>query len=148
MSAGDVMDGGAVPHDGQTVETAAGEEIVRLHRIIERWLHGPAGEDDFEPFSDALASGFTMVVPDGALLDRERVVADVRAVRGSEPGLEIHIHDVAVVAADASVVVATYREEHRGSASDRSRHATVVFVRDEHALTGLRWRHLHETWAS
>ncbi|WP_165367459.1 DUF4440 domain-containing protein [Phytoactinopolyspora endophytica] len=139
----------AATRDSNSDTVAARGEIIRLHRIIERWLSGRASldGDEFGGFRDVLAPAFTMVDPDGALVDRERVLEAVQAAHGTEPTIEIRIHDIALVAADAETVVATYREEHRGATSGRSqRQATATFIREHRAPHGLRWRHLHETW--
>ncbi|NEE01946.1 DUF4440 domain-containing protein [Phytoactinopolyspora halotolerans] len=134
-----------------TDEQAVQDEVVRLHRIIQRWLSGRATPDDpdFDAFCAAQGAGFTLVMPEGRTLHREDVLEMVRAAHGVEPAIEIRIHDVTVVAADADVVVATYREEHRGTAAEHiERLATAVFTRDGDTPHGLRWRHLHETWAT
>jgi hypothetical protein len=143
----------AVPEETALDDTAAREEIVRLHRIIERWLSGRARVDgpDLDEFRAALAPGFTMVDPDGDVGQRDEVLAMVRAAHGVQPTIKIRICDVALVASDAArstVVVARYREDHHGTTAQRPcRFATVVFIRDDHAPHGPRWKHLHETWA-
>ncbi|MEU4579946.1 NmrA family NAD(P)-binding protein [Nonomuraea sp. ATR24] len=113
-----------------------GAEIVRHHRVIERWLAGTGG---FEAFAEAHAPDFTLVTPDGQALSRERVLAEVAAARGADPGLRVEIRDARVVAGSGPLVVAAYEEWQRG----RGRRATAVLRREGGAL---RWAHLHETW--
>ncbi|WP_053175232.1 NmrA family NAD(P)-binding protein [Nonomuraea sp. SBT364] len=119
-------------------EWMVGAEIVRHHRVIEGWLAGTGG---FEAFEGAHAPGFTMVTPGGEVLSRERMLAEVAAARGADPGLRVEIRDARVIAEAGPLVVAAYEEWQRG----RGRRATAVLRREDGAL---RWTHLHETWIS
>jgi hypothetical protein len=120
-------------------------EVVRLHVLIEGLLTG--ADRDVTEFVRAHAADFTLTEPGGRTWDRAEVSAMIEGARGAVPGLRIAIEDVRVVAADGAFVAATYREAHtRADGSGDVRAATVVFVREESAPYGLRWRHLHETW--
>lgn len=114
-------------------------EVVRHHEVIERWLAGTAPRASFGRFAEAHAPGFTLAAPDGRLLSRAEVLAEVEAAYGRRPDARIEIRDVTVVAAAAGVVVARYEEwQHT-----EGRRATVVL---DHGPAGPRWLHLHETW--
>ncbi|MBB2909393.1 hypothetical protein FHS43_000639 [Streptosporangium becharense] len=129
-------------------EAACRAEIVRLHGVIERWLSGeaPRTPEEFAAFADAHGPGFTMVEPDGTVLDRERVLTTVESAYGTSPGLVIEIREVQLVAVGGPLLVATYRESHR--AGGAARRSTVVLLRDPAAPGGFLLRHLHETWVS
>ncbi|MBB5081430.1 DUF4440 domain-containing protein [Nonomuraea endophytica] len=116
----------------------AREEVVRHHRVIERWLSGEPGQE-FAEFERAHADAFTLTGPDGRTLEREQVMRQVRDLRGAAPGLRIEIRDVRVVAESGPLLVAAYQEWQEGGA----RRSTVVFRR---AGEELRWLHLQETW--
>lgn len=133
-----------------TDEQRCEEAVVALHRTIEAWLTGRAAREPevFATFADAHASGFTMVTPDGVLLGRDELLAGFEAAHGSAPGLTVRITDVTVLRSGAGSVAATYLEHQDGSSGSSTRRATVLFDRDEAAATGLRSRHLHETWTA
>lgn len=116
-------------------------EIVRHHEVIRRWLAGTMPRSDFGAFADAHAPGFTMVRPDGSALDRDRVLEWVREAYGTVPGIVIEISDVALVAEEGALAVASYAERRSTGPAIRS---TVVFRRG----SGLAWLHLHETIVS
>ncbi|MGW2150868.1 hypothetical protein ACWCOT_41620 [Nonomuraea bangladeshensis] len=60
-------------------------EVVRHHQVIEQWLAGRAPRAAFDLFSAAHAPGFTMVAPDGRLLSRGDVLAEVEPAYGGRP---------------------------------------------------------------
>ncbi|MFI6790501.1 DUF4440 domain-containing protein [Nonomuraea sp. NPDC050383] len=113
-------------------------EVARHHQLIERWLAGTVPRDAFAGFAGAHAPAFTLAAPDGRLLSRAEVLAEVEAGYGRVPGARIEIRHVTVVAASGALVVAAY-EEWQGGAGRRS---TAVF---ERRPGGLSWLHLHET---
>ncbi|MFI6316302.1 nuclear transport factor 2 family protein [Nonomuraea sp. NPDC050556] len=110
-------------------------EIVRHHRVIERWLTGAADPSEFAAFERAHAPGFTMITPAGRTLSRAEVMEWVRGAYGSAPGLRIEITDVRTVVQEGPLTVCVYLEWQSGA----SRTSTVV-LRD-----GVSWEHLHES---
>ncbi|MGC0418957.1 DUF952 domain-containing protein [Embleya sp. AB8] len=122
-------------------------EIERLHVLIEGLLTGASR--DTAGFALAHAPDFTLTEPGGRTLTRPEVLAMIDGAQGAVPGLRITIEGVRVVASADEFVVATYREvQVRAAGGATVRAATVVFERDASAAHGLRWRHLHETWAA
>ncbi|MET8992790.1 DUF4440 domain-containing protein [Nonomuraea wenchangensis] len=122
----------------QDLSGAVRAEVVRHHQVIEQWLAGRMPRASFDQFSAAHAPGFTMVAPDGRLLSRDDVLAEVESAYGRRPDARIEIRAVTVVATAPGLVVARYEEWQDGE----GRLATVVFQ------DGWRWLHLHETrWA-
>lgn len=133
---------GAEPVTGppQTGALSAVEaEVMRHHRVIERWLGGRAGPEEFGRFAAAHARSFTLAGPDGRVLPYQAVLAEMRAAYGTAPDLTITIEGVRVVAAAGPLTVVTYREWQRG----RGRLSTAVL-----RLNGPTpsWLHLHESW--
>ncbi|MEU6794201.1 DUF4440 domain-containing protein [Nonomuraea wenchangensis] len=119
----------------QDLTDAVRAEVVRHHEVIEQWLAGRTPRASFERFSAAHAPGFTMVAPDGRLLSRGDVLAEVESAYGRRPDARIEIRAVTVVASAPGLVVARYEEWQDGE----GRLATVVLQ------DGWRWLHLHET---
>ncbi len=113
-------------------------EVVRHHQVIEQWLAGRASRASFGRFAAAHAPGFTMVAPDGRLLSRDAVLAEVESAYGVRPDARIEIRAVAVVITSPGLVVARYEEWQ----DDEGRLATVVL---QDGPAGWRWLHLHET---
>ncbi|MBN6056860.1 DUF4440 domain-containing protein, partial [Nonomuraea sp. RK-328] len=114
-------------------------EVVRHHEVLGHWLAGTAPREAFEEFAGAHAPGFTLAAPDGRLLSRAEVLAEVEAMHGRVPGARIEIRHVTVVAASGSLVVAAYEEWQHGE----GRRSTVVFERGPSGR--LSWLRLHET---
>lgn len=122
-------------------------EIAEHHEVIEGWLRGTADPSALRTFVAAHDPDFTLCGPDGTVAGLPEVAAMVERAYGAEPGLEIRIRDVRVVAESGGLVVALYEEHQRTPAGSTARRSTVVFGTDPAARNGLRWRHLHETWA-
>ncbi|GAA0937206.1 DUF4440 domain-containing protein [Nonomuraea longicatena] len=114
-------------------------EIIRHHRVIERWLSGAATAEEFGSFAEAHAGGFTLTDPDGTTLTRAQVLARVEGLHGAAPGLRIDIRRARVVASEGPLVVAAFEEWQQNAV----RQSTAILLRDG---AQLRWLHLHETW--
>jgi hypothetical protein len=125
------------------------DEIGRLHRFFERWL-GDAATDpaEFARHEPAWPADFTLVTPDGAVLDRTAVIGWLRQARGvhadAATPFRIEIRNAAVrLVLPGGFCLCTYDEWQsvRGIESLR-RSTTLLEVRDDTVL----WRHLQETW--
>ncbi|KVA12994.1 polyketide cyclase [Burkholderia sp. AU19243] len=115
---------------------------------IERWL---SGADTATAALDALlasfSTGFTMILTDGRLLDRDGLRALFVQLGGAKPGLRIALSDVRVLAADASHATLTYVEAQQAASGELpARRATAVFERDAAGI--VRWTHLQETFCT
>lgn len=122
------------------LKDAVRHEIVGLHVEFERWFRGVS--QSLEPVEAALAPGFTIVSPQGSVVDRPTLMA---ALQGSERPREIaiRIEDVVVRRDSPESVLATYTEWHDLPAFTTTRQSSVLFSRTE---SGLQWEHVHETW--
>jgi hypothetical protein len=114
------------------------DEIVRHHRVIERWLSGAADPAEFEALASAHALDFTWIATDGSVRTATETLNLIEGAHGSAPGLTIEIAAVVPVDADSSAPAAAFLERQ----PDGDRWVTVIFTREG---TGLRWRHLQET---
>ncbi|SDI54490.1 hypothetical protein SAMN05421505_1676 [Sinosporangium album] len=127
--------GASADHTRREVEA----EVVRHHQVIERWLSGSAGKEEFDRFAEAHAVEFTLTTADGATLDRARVLKEVEGLHGSAPGLRIAIQQVRLVASEGPLLAVAYQEWQPAA----TRQSTVLLRRRG---TALLWLHLHETW--
>jgi len=122
-------------------------EIVELHDFFQGWLRGELEAGAFGRLEAALADDFGMVVPSGRRLERAEVVSGLREERGQVPSLEIRIEEPALRAAGDGWRLALYRERQRREDGETTRISTVLFREDPDGPNGLRWVHVHETWA-
>lgn len=125
------------------------DEVVELHRFFEAWL-GHAGTGDIARLEAALAPGFEMIVPSGALFARAAVIAMVaggRGRKGSETRpFTIRIDDATAVALGPEHCLVRYIERQDGPDGPTARWSSALFRADAAAPCGVVWLHLQETW--
>lgn len=116
------------------------------HALIEQWI-GQADAPDhvLGELLAGFAPGFTMITTDGRRLPGTALPALFASLRGTRPGLKIHIDDMEVLHADTASTLLSYRERHAWSAGATQRRATVLYTNDADGRP--RWAHLQETWA-
>lgn len=127
------------------------DEIERLHRFFERWLGDAAADPAEFARNEAIwPSDFTLITPDGAMLDRAAVTGWLRRARGvhADPAapFQIEIRDAAIrVALPGGFRLCTYDEWQRVRGVESLRRSTALLeARD----TAVLWRHLQETWVT
>ncbi|MFC4336924.1 hypothetical protein [Salininema proteolyticum] len=120
-------------------------EVVELHEDLAAWLGSEAEKEILDRFLDAQDSGFEMVSADGALVARADLASGLEGASNAQPGLEIGIDDVAIVADSDRSVVVRFRETHTTSAGSSTRVVTAVLVDSAGARNGLKWTYVHET---
>ena len=120
--------------------------VSETHVEIEGWFSGL--EPGVLPVLLARFSPqFSMIAPNGNVLDVNGVEVLFEQLRGARPGLNITLSEFKGIALHAGGAVVSYRElqeEHNGNRTDRR--ATVVFEIDANGK--VLWRHLHETFCS
>ena len=126
----------------------AGAEVVDLHRFFVDWFDkGRCDHAVFNRFESVMGEGFSMVVPSGQLLDRDAVLAHVRASRATFDGdFAISIEDIRPGWQAGDVIVLTYVESQQRASKASRRRSSAVFTVNSSAPNGVEWRHLHETW--
>ena len=122
-------------------------EIRQLHDFFQGWLGGELEPEAFDRLEAALAPDFSMVVPSGRIVERGPLVEGLRGRRGAEPGLEIRIEQPVLQDRGDGWILATYQEWQRTPDRRNGRISTVLFREDPAGPHGLRWVHVHETWA-
>ena len=122
-------------------------EIVELHQFFEAWFSASEGSStDFNRVAEVLAADFTMVGPDGRLVEAEELLAALREARGSKPGLRIWIDRVRVLHRSGDMTVAMYEERQKNDGGESRRVSTVVFRSVEQKPNSLEWLHVQEKW--
>ena len=126
----------------------ASAEVVDLHRFFVDWFdRRRCDKADFSRFENVMGEGFSMVVPSGQLLDRDAVLAHVRASRATFDGdFAISIEDIRPGWQAGDVIVLTYVESQQRASKASRRRSSAVFTVNSSAPNGVEWRHLHETW--
>lgn len=127
-----------------TMEDPVSAEVVRLHRFFDAWYNGKKGLRIGE-FGDAMDPLFTIVGPDGHVIDRETIIAAVENSFG-KGGVRIAVESFAVIEGDG-YVVCRYDEVQTTPSGSTTRLSTAVMEPDNEAPGGYRWLTVHETWA-
>jgi hypothetical protein len=119
---------------------ACAAEILALHQLFESWLGAP-GSGDPARFAAAFAPSFTMVMPGGARLDRDAVLAFLHGARGSRgEGFRIVIEDCFALHEASGLVLMHYVERQWLRGEETARRAAALFG------AGTRWLFVQETW--
>lgn len=123
-------------------------EVRALHAFFAAWFRGlPQETADFARFEAALAPDFRLIGPDGAVQERDAVIARVRALRASAaPDFAIEILQPEVVWQGADAVLLEFIERQYRADGDADRRSTGLFTDAPGAPHGVVWRHLQETW--
>jgi hypothetical protein len=132
---------------------AVEREILELHERFVAWFGGaaPATGAWFKAeLLDRLTADFTIVPPSGQLLDRATLFTQMRQAHGSNPDFRIQIRAVRVHTLGSGLELATYEEWQRNARNstppDNGRVSSALLVAAPDRPTGVRWRHVHETW--
>lgn len=127
--------------------SSALDEVQRLHVFFQNWLSSADdNEAGWQGFSDALADGFEMVVPDGRRLTRIDLLASFGAARGTRPGVQIEIRDAVVLNESTDTATVRYEEWQLHEEFGNQRISTAVLRQSEVAPLGWVWLALHESW--
>ena len=122
-------------------------EIVELHQFFEDWFSASEESSiDLDRFAEVLAPDFTMVGPDGRLVEAQELLAALREARGSKLGLRIWIDNVRVLHRSGDMTVALYEERQKSDGGESRRVSTAIFRNREHNPNGLEWLHVQEKW--
>lgn len=119
-------------------------EVIRLHRFFDDWFEGRSGLTIGE-FADAMDPQFTIVGPDGEVLERDAIITAVREAFG-KGGVRITVGEFKVFERNG-YVVCRYNEVHTAPDETTTRISTVVMEPDPDTPGGYRWITVHETWA-
>lgn len=123
-------------------------EVIELHDFFQAWLTAalPNDEATFARFAETTDPDFTLITPDGTVLDCAAVTGWIRSAHGSRPGSRLWTTDHAVRYADAGCVLVTYNEWQTRDGATTCRISSALFTAGDAAPNGLLWQHVHETW--
>lgn len=133
------MDTDQLPKHGE-------REIHQLHQFFQDWYRGNE-QAEFNRLDQALSNGFTIIMPDGRILDRDSIIEAVHGQHDSDSQAELEIRNVRLHEVHDNTAIFTYEEwQGRGGEDMRGRLSSVVFAFNDSAPNGLVWLHVHETW--
>lgn len=130
--------------DDASLSRAVIREISELHDVFQAWFRG-TGPDNLDRLEAVLDEAFTLVGPDGALIDHPQLLQGLLAARGSLQ-VRIDIEDPKVVWYSDRAVLAKYVEVQHDNDHTTRRRSSALFLRTDGAPNGLVWSHVHETW--
>jgi len=130
-------------------DLAAGaeHEVRALHDFFVAWLTGRAPAGDLGRMTSALHPDCVRIAPDGAVQDRDAIVAMLAGAHGAlgpEFRIDIALEATAPLADDTALV--RYVEHQSSAAETTARRATAIFVASPTSPGGVAWRWLQETW--
>ncbi len=126
------------------IETAARNEIVALHRLLQAWFRAE-GDDDAAPILARFDSGYTMIGAAGRVIRMDDFVKALPKFRGARSGLVMEIYDVQICHRFEGGVLALYREVQIEGDIRNERWSSVLFVTSPDG-EALLWKHLQETF--
>lgn len=128
-------------------------EVEDLHRFFVDWFGGRCTNTDevFERrLNQRLAADFALIQPSGLVLERGPLVGALRHAWGTNPKLEIEIHEPAARLIGPDTILITYQEWQRNarnaSRANGKRLSTAIMRRSAEVPEGMLWLHVHETW--
>jgi len=117
-------------------------EVERLHKFFSDWFVGKTGFETFVECESALAPGFTIVNPDGRIVDRDPLLRAIRDQHGSQDdAFSIDVIPLGCTRL-GDVHLTRYEEHHHGT--DPSRRLSTAVITE--VATGFQWQTVHETW--
>lgn len=129
--------------DGEVDPT---REVTRLHLMLEDWYVGI--RDDISPITDALASDFTWIGPDGRHHDRKECISAWETRRSeygsSTPPVSVELEEITEERTIYGVHHLTFRKRVRVAGDWEAFTCSLWFRETERVRTGLQWLHLVE----
>ena len=123
------------------------EEIEEIHRLIQDWMVGWAGDkNEFLQRMDlSFDPEFTFVSGSGQEVGWQDFRSHICALESQSAATRIWADNIRVVAASSTLIVARFDEHERDEENSRSRVSTLVFRCNPNCPNGLAWLRLHET---
>ena len=124
------------------------KEIISLHRFFEQWFKGnvPDDEKTFSRISGVLDEEFLMISPSGKITDKPALIAGLKLAHNRWETGDIQIKNMMGKVLSGDFTLMIYEEWQNSPQEITSRLSSALFKKDEKALHGVRWLHLHEVW--
>lgn len=124
------------------------EKEVRLrHDFFVAWFTGRSDAAAMQASKAAFAPDMLRIGPDGALQDRDAVIAMIQGAEGAfakDFAITIPVLECRMLARE--LVLVHYEEHQRIDGEATARRATALFSPGPDAPNGVVWQHLQETW--
>ncbi|MBT3788936.1 MAG: hypothetical protein HN725_16905 [Alphaproteobacteria bacterium] len=132
----------------QDLFSACETEVNDLHNFFVDWMGAKVERDEktFRQFTDTLSGNFTLVSPDGTIMEQDALVPGLEASYGSRPVFKIWIKDCKCRSVSDDQCLITYEEWQDIGGVGSSRISTALFARRADTPNGVEWLHVHETW--
>lgn len=123
-------------------------EIVQLHQFFQDWYNGDIRntKEIFSRLVNALADGFRIIMPDGAIIERNTIIEAIERDYNTKSAMRIWIEDVRVQRWFDDHVLASYQEWQEIDGNTTVRISSVLFKEKSKNPNGLEWLYVHETW--
>ena len=122
------------------------KEIYELHSFFESWYRGEIQNTDkeFSRLEGVLAPEFTLITPDGHVVERDQLLALMRAEYATKPDIKIQVENCRLRFADDNIFVVIYEE--RGVLKERQKTSliTAILRKNQRKKNELDWIHIHE----
>lgn len=128
------------------------KEIVDLHRFFESWFKSSVekNQDVFQRLGLVLHEDFSLVFPNGELIDRQGVLDRVFRAHGLESAnpryFRIWIDKIQCRYESQDRCLMTFEEWHEDNGSISARISSAWFQSLKEMPNEVQWLHLHETW--
>ncbi|WP_085690588.1 MULTISPECIES: DUF4440 domain-containing protein [unclassified Pseudomonas] len=123
------------------------DEVIQAHRAIERSFAVEEEQAALERLLARFSPGFSMVTPQGRVLDFEALRALLQMAGGKKSGFRIELGELQGIDLHERGATVSYREQQTdANGLHTDRRSTVVFEKNESGR--VIWRHLHETFCS
>lgn len=125
---------------------AAQAEVINRHAFFVGWFTGKLPDAAMEDSARAFAPDMLMIVPDGAMITSDQVVAMLRGARGkrgADFAIKVELREARLLGQTALIV---YDEHQVIDGANTARRSSALFTADADAPEGVVWRHLQETW--
>jgi hypothetical protein len=125
------------------------KEVEEFHAVLQAWLSGdePRNNESLMRFINSIDDECILIAPGGTVESSQSLIARLSNAFGVSRGIRIWTTDFALIEGFGSFVLARYTEWREIDGAKNSRYTTVLFVDDERSPNGVKWRHIHETWA-
>ncbi len=115
------------------------KEVETLHIFFEEWFTGKCDKNLFKRVENALCEDFSLISPNGQILDRKSVLDSIRFNYASSRDKTIRVI-VKEVKTIGDHYLAIYEEIQVTEDVETKRISTAIFN------ANCQWVHVHETW--
>ena len=122
------------------------KEITELHQFFEKWYRGKIENtgQSFSRMADVLAAEFTLITPDGHVVERKQLLDLMRSEYFAKPEIKIWVENCRLRFSDQNVYIVIYEEHGVDKNQKRVSLITAVLRENQKQVNGLEWVHINE----